>query len=257
MWLSEAPRTVAVKVAPTLPSPVVRVRDHKVGERVLNGTSAAVYSGMYTVGRSCGAGAAGCVVGLVAAPFAAAIGGVVGAASVDSIDRMFPIGEAGGASELYATTVRSHELSALLTSAVVAKAKGRRHALHAHALGEAVTDGTLELAFAAIDLAGQTGQDPRVHLIVEVDASLASSDVSATWARLVYKGWPRAVSEWKASEGALFRAELEKAIDVIAGEVAPRLEARPPLGAAMRTKESRRLRAERLKRSGSLGQVGS
>lgn len=42
VWLSEAPRTVAVKTAPELPTSSVRVRDHRAGERVGQGVKGAL-----------------------------------------------------------------------------------------------------------------------------------------------------------------------------------------------------------------------
>src|SRR5687768_376038 len=86
VWLHEQPRVLALRVEPHLPTPQVRVRDHKAGERVGKGALGGVAGAGLTVMAGCHAGPIGCLAGVVAAPVGAVVGVVVGAVSVDSVD---------------------------------------------------------------------------------------------------------------------------------------------------------------------------
>ncbi len=246
VWLSESPRMLEVRAAPEMPTPRVRVRDHKVGERVLNGTRYAAEGAVRTVAGMCQGGAIGCVVGVALAPVGAAIGGVAGAASVKSVDVYHSIGEAKGAPELFATAVNAKEVGDMLTHAVLSLNDGGRHVLRAPGDVERASDGKLTLSVIALDLAGATGEDANVALAIEVHAELASPEVTAwTWGRFLYESSSHAVSEWRAGEGAMFRAELAKAADAIAALTLKELHKSPGMGAELRTAEARRIRARR------------
>ena len=248
VWLSESPRTLDVRTAPELPNPRVRVTDHKVPERIAGGLGGAAYGAVYTVGGMCRGGPIGCVVGVVAAPVGAAVGAVVGAASVKSVDVHHDISAAQGAPELFHAAVKPDDLAAMLTRAVVARSEGKRHAVRVPGAGEGTSDGELRLAIRSIDLAGEIGEDPSVSLELQVSAELASPDVTAPrWGSFVYRGRSYSVSEWRAEQEALFRAELAKATESIAAELVPQLHAGPAMGAASRAAEARRRRAQQVR----------
>lgn len=244
VWLSESSRTLDVKPAGPLPAPRVRERDHKAGQRVVAGLAGAGTGALTSLAAGCVGGPLGCVVGVLFAPVGAVVGGVAGAVSLKSVDVYHDISAAKGAPELF-TAVTSEKIAAEFARAVAGQSKGRRHGLRLPAAVQSSGDGELRVSFRSIDLAGATGEDPVVYLVVEVAAELASADVVAyRWGEFHYEGSAYRISEWSAAEAAFFRAELARAMDAIARQLVERLHAAPPSGAEARAREARRIRAD-------------
>src|SRR5438105_9178523 len=101
VWLSEAPRTIAVRMDQDVPTAVVRSRDYHTGERVGGALGGAVGGGLYTVAAGClGGGPLGCIFGVVLAPVGMVVGGVAKASKVQSTDSLSAVTEAAGAPEM-------------------------------------------------------------------------------------------------------------------------------------------------------------
>jgi hypothetical protein len=256
-WLVEAPREVAVKVSAELPAGSVQVWDSKTGERVGKGVVGAGAGAAQMLIRGCFAGPAGCVVGAIFAPVGAVAGGVAGAVSVQSVTHAHALSEAGGAPELYASSVDT-QLAARLAGIVVDESRAyfasrsysedpgpvsfrsarkffqdagdapfwfvrprQRHTLVASET-PAPGQGELAISVTALDLLGDTGDDPRVALVLEAQYSLASPGARATWSGFVYRGAERRISEWRHDDGAAFRAELDNALRALARDIVTR-----------------------------------
>lgn len=244
VWLHEQPRVLALQVDSALPTPQVRVRDHKAGERVGKGALGGVAGAGLTVVAGCHAGPIGCLAGIVAAPVGAVVGVVVGAVSVDSVDNYHPIIEAQGAPELYQKAVKAEELQALFAAAMLAEsAKGEGHGLQLAAAGD--SGGKLSFSFSAIDLFGEVGEDPSVSLLLTGSATVTTPEATAhRYVDLAYQGSRRRVSEWKADEGKLFSEELASAAQAIAQKTLQQLRTAPPSGALEKVQHARSRRRE-------------
>jgi len=132
VWLSEAPRTLKLTIEPELPKPSLRVRDHKVGQRVVMGVGgAALGAGMSLVYGCAGGGPLGCIVGAMIAPVGAAVGLVYGASKPESVDVYHGIEAAHGAPALYTTAAKTDYVTAQLAKALEEAGTGeaRRHRL--------------------------------------------------------------------------------------------------------------------------------
>src|SRR5687767_7343908 len=78
VWLSEAPRTLKLTIEPEQPTPKLRVRDHKVGERVVKGLGGAAGGAVLPIYVGCVvAPPFGCFFGAMLAPVGAVVGVVV------------------------------------------------------------------------------------------------------------------------------------------------------------------------------------
>lgn len=247
VWLSEAPRTLSVYVDHKLPQPSVRSRDHKVGERIGSGVDTRARNVAGAIGQLClVAGPLGCVFGVVAAPFAIAIGATVRAAKVKSVDQSHPIEAAQGAPALFELTGKTIDVRALLAERVAAEARAERvHVLQVargDAQGDAPpkADGELKLYLQAVELFGGTGDDPHVALILRVRADMRTPDAeSLGWGDFAYEGPARLVSEWSVDDARLFREEFAVAVRKIATQIVHQLAPPVPPQAVTRVAASR------------------
>jgi hypothetical protein len=221
-WLAEAPRDLAVHVSPDVPAASLRVHDSRPAERLGKGAAGAGMGALYTVAGGCrAAGPIGCAVGVVFAPVGAVIGGVAGAVSVNSVTHYHGLADAHGAPELFASAVDS-QLSGRLASALLAESRTRSRHLLSSGEKPAAGQGELSIKIAALDLAGEVGDDPSVALVLEVEVYVDSTKTSADWGRFTYQGSERRVSEWRQNDAAAFREELDKAVRSVATDVAAR-----------------------------------
>src|SRR5688500_12600990 len=243
VWLHEQPRVLAVQVDPALPTPQVRVRDHKAGERVGKGLGGVAVGAAMSVGAGClYGGPFGCIAGVVAAPFAAVAGGVVGAASVKSVDNYHPIIEAQGAPELYQLAVKPDEMQRLFEGALLAEgAEGEGLRLARNAEG----GGAVSLKLHSIDLSGDVGEDPRVSLVLDAYVNVTVPDANGyRYVEVTYQGSGRAVSEWKADEAKLFRDELAAAAKAVAEKALQGLRVAPSSDVVQKVAHARDRRRE-------------
>ena len=222
-WLSDSPRSIAIRVEPELPAPAVVTYDHKVGRRVLHGAGGAGVGALYAVGAGCTLGPLGCLLGVIVAPVGAVIGGIAGVASVKSDQQRHAPEAAQGSPTLFALSAESMALPTMLAAALAVRGKAGGHALYPSAIDRS-EEAALELRFTALHLVGDVGEDPAVALEVAVSAGLRTPAATAySWGTYTYTGTPRRVSEWQANDARQFRAEIALALDSIASEAAAHL----------------------------------
>jgi hypothetical protein len=242
VWLSEAPRTLKLTIEPELPKPSLRVRDHKVGERVLKGAGgAALGAGMSLVYGCAGGGPLGCIVGAMIAPVGAAVGLVYGASKPDSVDVYHGIEAAQGAPALYTAGAKADDLTAQLAQAVLAEAgrgEARRHRLGTGEGG----DGELTLAISTLDLAGADGEDPRVGIVLAVNAKLTYAGGGMRSWTFEHLSSRRAVSAWAENDATAFREELARGMKAISADVVQSLHEAPGFGVAAKVAAARERR---------------
>jgi hypothetical protein len=229
-WISDAPRSIAIRVDRQLPDPAVVTYDHKTGARIGMGVGGALggagIGAVYVIGLGCTGGPIGCGVGLFMTPVAAVIGGVAGgvagATSVKSQVRAHVAEDAHGSPALFAVSSKAMDLPALLAKAVISRGSGASgHVLQARPADEAQPSGetALQLRFTTLRLEGDVGEDAEVALVTAVSANLQTPAATAFWGEYRYDGSRRRVSEWKANDAKLFREEILAALDQISMQI--------------------------------------
>jgi hypothetical protein len=232
VWLSEAPRTLKLTIEPELPKPNLRVRDHKVGERVLKGAGGAVAGAGLPILVGCMAAPPfGCFLGAVVAPVGAVFGMLYGVTKPESVDVYHGIEAAHGAPALYSAGAKVDDLTAQLAQAVLVEARreSKRHRLSAGEGG----DGELNLAISTLDLAGADGEDPRVAIVLAVNARLTyKGGQTRSWS-FEHRSSRRALSAWAENDAAAFRDGLANGIKAIAVELVQSLHEAPGFGVGL------------------------
>lgn len=229
-WLSDAPRSIAIRVDRELPAPAVVTYDHRIGARIVVGAvSAAVGAAVAAIGnalRDC-SGPYFDVCGTLVVVMAVVVG-VIGFASVDSVEHAHAPETVPGSSALFTLGTGAMDVPALLAAAIAAHGKAGEHRLRALVAGEVVPDGeaVLQLRVTALQLDGEIGNDPAVALHLTVASDLRTP-VLGELGRGAYSyiGSRRRISEWQANDSAAFRAEMAAALESIANDILADLRA--------------------------------
>ena len=254
MWLSDAPRTLALEVESGVPDMYVRMRDYQMQNR---GAEAKKYAGEVpreAIHEKCNAvfgvlRPLDCVLTVIMTPLYAASGAIVGAFSVDSRNIDNPLSAAKGATELLEVGVVTNDISAHLTFAIVAAAKRSRHAIRSIEGSRPADWGGLTVRVKEIDLVSPDdpgGEDPEVR--VEVNLSMAvhlPRDEDIWQANLAYtEGVTRRISEWRKDNAKLFREELTQEVDSLTVAAVSTLDAAPGLFTRAKVDAARQQREE-------------
>jgi hypothetical protein len=230
-WLSQSPRVIAISVDREMPTAIIRTTDNHVGMRVLKGTAGAAGGAFMAIVYGCGAGLATgplffvfCPLGIIASPFAALAGAGAGATGVKSVHASHPVEAAPGSSALFDLSAQDIDPAALLTEAIFLQADKTGHIFRpATADGSnksvAGNSANLQLRFIAFELSGDIGPDARVSLLVTTRADLQTPTGETRLDDFTYEGKGRAVSEWNANEGRLFREEIRLAVGAAAAHI--------------------------------------
>jgi len=246
VWLTEAPRTLAVEVDRDLPKAVVRTRDHHVGQRLGSGVWGAATGGVLTVAAGCaGGGPIGCLLGAMVAPAGMVIGGVAGASKVQSTDALQPAAAAGNGPARM-NVPQGVDFAQLLEQQVVSYGDGKgRLKLHSSASAAAADEAILRLRITDLELFGDPGDDPSLALIVRVAAEVRlPSGTSVNWGPYDYTGSSRYVSTWLKNDAALFRKELQLVARDVAKRASVDLRAAPSREAVAKVAWARQLAAD-------------
>ena len=231
VWLAEAPRALSISVDRQLPHAGVHMHDAKIGERIGSGLGQGSVVALRLVLELCvQMPVLGCYIGAAAAPFGFALGAVVGAAAVDSVDAYHPPEAFQGAPALFALTGNEIDLPSMLAEDVATEARSAgddlRHPAQSRVQGGAPSraDGEVKLSFERFDFIGNVGEDPSVALFLRVRAGVHTPEAEwYSWDEFAYKGSSHTFSEWGANDARLFRDEIAVAVRNIATQIVKRL----------------------------------
>lgn len=246
VWLAEAPRTLAVEVDRELPPAVVRTRDHHVVQRVGAGVGGAALGGAYTLAAGCvGGGPIGCLLGAMVAPVGMVIGGVAGAAQIQSTDALKPAAAAGNGPARM-NVPPGVDFPHLLEQQVVSYGDGKgRLKLHSSAIARGADEAILRLRITDLELFGEAGDDPSLAFIVRVAAEVRlPSGTSVNWGPYEYTGSAHYVSTWLKDDAALLRKELQLVARDVAKRTSVDLRAVPSREAVAKVAWARQLAAD-------------
>jgi hypothetical protein len=245
VWLAEAPRRLAVEVDREVPKAMVRTRDHHVGQRVGAGVGGAAVGGLYTVAAGCAGGPIGCLVGVIVAPVGMVIGGVAGAAHIQSTDAVQPA-DAAGNGPARMNVPPGIDFPQLLEQQVVSYGDGKgRLKLHSSASASGGDEAILRLRITDLELFGDAGDDPSLALIVRVSGEvLLPNGTSANWGPYEHTGSSHYVSSWLKNDAALFRKELQLVARDVAKQTSVDLRAVPSREAVAKVAWARQLAAD-------------
>lgn len=257
VWLSEAHRTLALRIGSDLPDAEFRSRDHKVGKRVLYGAGGGVVGAGGIIVQGCvSGGPVGCLVGLVLSPIGLVAGAAGGAMGVKSEDTFHDLDDVKGTVDLVAETKTGLDLKSLVTDAMDAAAREtRKHRFLSADAGadgrQDVPEGELELAVTTFGMLGDIGENPSVGLILGGTAHLRTPQISNhVLEDYTYEGDKRPLSDWRAADARLFRQEIARAVRAWADSVMGKLAERPSEAAVSKVLAQReRLKIERMERA--------
>ncbi len=226
-WLSEEPRTIAVRVDPILPYPtyethISTARD-RAEEEAAAGAAGSIEAGLRT-GDPYGLAA-----GLILAPVFAAGGAIYGAATAEPLKEYHAIELVEGAPALFEAVDNGAALRGLLSEELAAQSDSRGHELRpvgddetfAYGTVPADADALLTLSISTLGLVGRVEQNPNVKLTLRGLAHMVTRDAgSAYWHDWSYESANRRVSQWRADDARRFREEAARAAKVIARRLA-------------------------------------
>lgn len=226
-WLSEEPRTIAVRVDPLLPYPTyvthISTAMDRAEEEAAAGAVGSIEAGL-RIGDPYGLAA-----GLILAPVFAAAGAIYGAATADPLKEYHAIELGEGAPALFEAVGNGAELRRLLSEELASQSASRGHELRmvggdetfAYGTVPAETDALLTLSISTLGLVGRVEEDPDVKLTLRGLAHMVTRDAgSAYWHDWSYESTNRKVSRWRANDARLFREETARAAEVIARRLA-------------------------------------
>ncbi len=226
-WLSEEPRTIAVRVDPILPYPTYETHTSTAMDRAEE-EAAAGAAGSLEAGLRTG-DPYGMAAGLILAPVFAAGGAIYGAATAEPLKEYHAIELVQGAPALFEAVGNGAELRGLLSEELAAQSDSRGHELRpvgddetfAYGTVPADADALLTLSISTLGLVGRVEEDPDVKLTLRGLAHMVTRDAgSAYWDDWSYESANRRVSRWQADDARRFREETARAAEAIARRLA-------------------------------------
>jgi hypothetical protein len=227
VWLSEAPRTIALDVDPELPRPDLMSRDRKVGERIAKGAGGGIAGAGYVFLSGCASGGPfGCLAGLLLSPVGFVAGAAGGAVSVDTEVTHQPLSDQKGAASVFEPKGKPLKIPKILsTSILAAGAKVSSHVILVAGKYESGKvnsriDAKLNISLSTLSLLGEVGKNPSLALAVKGSAYLSAPAIPRnSYYTFSYEGSSRLLSEWRANNSLLFRKEITKATKIMASEI--------------------------------------
>ena len=226
-WLSEEPRTIAVRVDPILPYPTYETHRSTAMDRAEE-EAAAGAAGSLEAGLRTG-DPYGLAAGLILAPVFAAAGAIYGAATAEPLKEYHAIELVQGAPALFEAVGNGADLRGLLSEELAAQSDSRGHELRpvgddetfAYGTVPADADALLTLSISTLSLVGRVEENPNVKLTLRGLAHMVTRDAgSAYWDDWSYESANRRVSRWRADDARRFREEIARAAEAIARRLA-------------------------------------